>query len=131
MAVDNDPHDDPAKDRMVWRRGDVVIAREDNDGTWGWGAEETKPPEKGGKFVVVKIPGVSLKQLATEAAKRFPNAGLLDPPRDLSGTPIGRRAIKLDLEALPVADKLAAAKGELVATKATLAALATLKVGAK
>jgi hypothetical protein len=51
---------DPNRDRGCFKAGDIVVVREDG---WQWGGEETKPPAEGGKFILLKIPGVSVEQL--------------------------------------------------------------------
>lgn len=110
-------HSDPKKDAFCWKRGDIVVAREDNDGNWGWGKEEVRAPDDGGKFVILKIPGVTLKQLRTKLATLFA-ADILDPPRDLNNTPTGRRILKLDIDSIPANFKQTAmSTGTVTATR--------------
>lgn len=54
----NRTHEDSGKDkRGCYKRGDPVVVMPDGH---VWGALELKPPATGGKFVVLKIPGVSV-----------------------------------------------------------------------
>lgn len=56
-------HRDPIKDtRGCYKRGDVVIVKPDG---WEWGTEEVLPPAQGGKFFIVKVPGVDPATLAS------------------------------------------------------------------
>lgn len=82
-------HADPEKDRRgCYKRGDVVVVREDGH---AWGRKEGAP-----KFRVVKVPGVPAARLryleaSEEAVDHF--TGEL--------TPTTRRALALDLDAVP------------------------------
>lgn len=65
-------HSDPTKDaKGCYKRGDVVVIMPDG---WQWGALELLPPAQGGKFVVVKLPGVDAeraqKYLASTTRRR-------------------------------------------------------------
>lgn len=126
MAVDK-THKDPDKDRWCWKRGDVVELREDNDGTWDWGGLGSLAPEKGGQFTIIKLPGVTLAQLRHEASKRV-FASLDAGQLGLSGKEVGRRAVKLDLDALDAQTKEQIEKqGSIEATKEAVAYMVTAK----
>ena len=117
-------HSDPAKDaRGCYKRGDVVVAFEDGH---QWGRLESLPPEKGGKFVIVKIPGVTLSELHEQTSKA--GAKLVDPAIEKSAEVTARRAIKIDLDAMLPAQKDSAERvGELILSKANVAELAKRK----
>lgn len=118
-------HSDPEKDaRGCYKRGDVVVAFDDGH---EWGRLEVLPPDKGGKFVIVKLPGVTLEQLHAETSKRIA-AGLLDAPTDKDGKAVGRRAAKIDLDALTANDREASEKqGRVTLTKLEAANLVVEK----
>lgn len=69
-----------------FKAGDIVVARPDD---WQWGTEEVRPPRDGGKFFVVKVPGIAVNrahesQGANGRARRFalPLASLSSAVRD-------------------------------------------------
>lgn len=92
-------HGDPVKDaRGCYKRGDLVLVRDDG---WGWGSDETKPPASGGKFVVIKIAGVSAAQVAAYVQRKWsmqPDG----PQYEADGvTRKVRRRLSIPLAALP------------------------------
>jgi len=57
----NYTHPDPRKDKAgVYKKGDIVIIKPDG---WPWGREEGLP-----KFLIVKLPGVTVDELAAYTA---------------------------------------------------------------
>lgn len=118
-------HSDPVKDaRGCWKRGDVVAAFDDGH---EWGRLEALPPEQGGKFVIIRLPGVTLAELRGETIQRTA-FDFLDPERDESGEVVGRRAMKVDLDALLAAEQQTARRdGRLTLSKSRVAQLATVK----
>lgn len=67
---------DPVKDRCLAKRGDIIVAFEDGH---VWGNLEKLPPEQGGKFVILKFPGVELSQLAELAATEWGVKDITEP----------------------------------------------------
>ena len=81
---------DPRKDLGCFKAGDIVVVREDG---WGWGLEESRPPADGGKFVLVKLPGVTVAQLTAFWARKWGDHP--ESPDRESGR-IRRAAFRLD-----------------------------------
>lgn len=87
-------HTDPTKDlRGCYKRGDVVLVRE-NGHTWG--GLELKPPNDGGKFVVIKITDVTLAQVINWVLNHWSC-----PVESDDGT--RRRRVKIDVDLVPPA----------------------------
>jgi hypothetical protein len=80
--------------RGCYKRGDPVVVMPDGH---PWGREELKPPAQGGKFVVVKVPGLDpvLVKERLEAPER--SDLLFDNTGDFLVT--RRRRVGLDLSA--------------------------------
>ena len=101
-------HPDPTiSTRGCWKRGDIVLVRED-DQIWG---NEEKPPT----FSILKIPGV-------------PAVDLIDlelPLLNASGEIKGRRANKIDLSLLTPGEKA----GSVAIDSAKLTAVLIVKTG--
>ena len=51
---------DPTKDRLCGKRGDVVEVQDDG---FVWGSDEAMPPDNGGKFFILELPGVPKEEL--------------------------------------------------------------------
>lgn len=85
-------HADADKDRRgCYKRGDIVLIKPDGH---EWGRKELLAPADGGKFVVVKIPGVSPSQVRNAIRRLWS----IDP--DASGED-RRRRIRIDVHLLP------------------------------
>lgn len=92
MAVSNHCPD-PDKDRRgCYKRDDIVVVLEDRH---RWGYDELLPPEQGGKFRIVKVPGVSADRLLRLIQR---DRGVrLDAPLDKPGHGrLRRRRLSID-----------------------------------
>lgn len=91
-------HSDPGKDfRGCYKRGDIVQVRPDG---FAWGRLELLPPADGGKFVVLKITGVTPAQVRNAIRNRWG----IDPDsedEDQAIGPVRRRRIRIDADLLP------------------------------
>lgn len=87
-------HSDPVKDqRGCYKLGDPVCIRSDG---FQWGALEALPPAQGGKFVIIKLPGVTIAQIKVFVTTRWP--AIVDL---VSSEPDRRRRIRIDTDLLP------------------------------
>jgi len=78
---------DPTKDqRGCYKRGDIVVVMPDGH---TWGKEEGLP-----KFVIVKIPGLSVAAVKQYAESEYPLG-------DRSQKPVRRRRFKVPIDDLP------------------------------
>lgn len=84
---------DPVQDAKCYKRGHPVVVMEDGH---FWGREEGLP-----KFVVIKIPGVSI-----EIARKF-----IDRVEDDNHNMISRRMWRIDVASMPLA-----ARNKLIST---------------
>ncbi len=93
-------HADPDKDaRGTYKRGDVIVIKENN---CTWGNKESLPPAQGGKFVIVKITDATVEDIEQALSSRW-GISLLDPEIDGNGLPIRRRCTRLLVDSLPSA----------------------------
>lgn len=72
------------------KMGDPITVQEDG---WHWGSEEIKLPANGGKFILIKVPGV-----AASVVRPF-----ISELRDTTGKVVARSKNNIDLNALATA----------------------------
>lgn len=96
-------HLNPVKNqRGCYKRGDPVVIMPDG---WGWGTEETKPPIDGGKFVIIKIPGVTPQQVHDAIHARWPGLQHILESELQAGMVVRRRQLTFNIDLLPSAVK--------------------------
>lgn len=87
----------PTKDHACYKRGDIVEVRDDGS---EWGRLELLPPQLGGKFVRVRIIGVTATQVQTWCQN---NWSMLLHSEELNeaGVMVRRRTVNIDVDLLP------------------------------
>lgn len=93
-----------AKDRMCYKRGDIVMAAD--KGTIVWGTEDLRVPADGGAYCIVEISDVTMEQLRAGLRNRWPALDVGEPEAtpeyDTDGrTPSRRRRLHVDWKLLP------------------------------
>lgn len=82
--------------RGAYQEGDPVVVMPDGH---EWGREEALPPDEGGRFFILKIPGATVEEVKS----------LTEPLLDaVTGQMLRRRGRSLPLQSLPAADRAAA-----------------------
>ena len=90
-------HNDPIRDmRGCYKRGDPVLVMPDGH---LWGREELKPLDQGGKFVVVKVPGIDFA-LIKQRLETPERSDLVRDPETGEGVVTRRRQFTFDLTSL-------------------------------
>lgn len=99
--------DNPGDHPDLWKRG--MIASPIRPDGWEWGSEEVKSPANGGKFVRIRVPGVTPEEFEAscerelgrkplDAEDREIDIGAGQPARQGAGSPSCRPAIRFDLD---------------------------------
>jgi hypothetical protein len=87
----------PIKDSACYKRGDIVEVREDGA---DWGTKVRIPPRNGGKFVIVRITGVTVEQVNNWCIRVWGRP--IDSCReDAEGNMNLRRVVRIDVDDLP------------------------------
>lgn len=87
----------PTKDHACYKQGDIVEVRD--DGT-EWGAKEVLPPQQGGKFVRVRIIGVTAEQVQNWSQNNW-SMLLHNEELNEAGVMVRRRTVNIDVDLLP------------------------------
>lgn len=102
IKAENAMHSDPQKDAVgCYKRGDIVAVRPDG---FSWGSKERLAPADGGKFVVIKITGVTPAQVRNFVRNRW-GCEVDGEDIDQALGHVRRRRIRIDADLLPIAVK--------------------------
>ncbi len=94
----NATHANPQKNAVgCYKRGDIVLAMEDGH---RWGTKELLAPAKGGVFVIIKIPGVTVDQLQRFVRERWDWMIDAEDEDEALGF-VRRRRFRIDADLLP------------------------------
>lgn len=104
-----------ARDIGCYKRGDVVSIQEDG---FAWGVKERIPPAQGGKFVIVKVPGIKPSELEADDFTK--------PELDEQGVMTRRRFVRVNLDAVAESETLRT-EGRVTRTRQALRGITQTK----